>query len=454
MTTEARAFLHADEAICLTCAPMAQKVLNYVTALYHYRQNRCGQTMKLQTNLKRGSPGNRHIGARSHAPRDTQPARNGSALIAVMGVALLISMTVIAVVTTGRQQVYSAQRQCDQIKAQMIAEAGANQTYNLVKTNFAACANSNNFPVTDFDGGTYDATVTTVGTNRANISCDGAYRSGRATAKLDIENIPQIKTNAAPTPGMSPYGCTVLAGRDIEWVGNADLFTSNSWFHANGLYTANGVNKLYGNMSSHSGIELVGGASIYGIGRAPYIDGGYVATSMVTSVQLLAIPDLDLTPYYNAALASNQVYSGDRAISGTVTPPGGIMWVNGRLYMGNGTYTGCFIATGGIELQTTGNGTITVTKTQRYPILVSRDGGILVKQAKQFNFTGLIYCKTGSFEKQGNGDVYGIGTIIAAGDVTKNGGWAGMIYQDSTPVPPGGSDVTSSDRVIVTAWQE
>jgi hypothetical protein len=130
------------------------------------------------------------------------------------------------------------------------------------------------------------------------------------------------------------------------------------------------------------------------------------------------------------------------------------MWVNGTLSFGNGTYTGCFIATGGVEIKTTGNGTVTLVKVNRYPLLVSRDADILVKQAKMLTFRGLIYCKTGSFDKQGNGDVNGRGTIIAAGNFTKNGGWAGMIYEDSTPVPPGGSYIQSSDRLIITAWQE
>jgi hypothetical protein len=174
----------------------------------------------------------------------------------------------------------------------------------------------------------------------------------------------------------------------------------------------------------------------------------------VTTVPLVAIPDIDLTPYYNAALANGQVFSGSKSLSGTVTPNGGIMWVNGTLSFGNGTYNGCFIATGDIELKTTGNGTITQTAVQRYPVLVSRDGTITVKQAKTWTFTGLVYCKTGSFDKQGNGDVFGRGAIIAAGNVSKNGGWSGMIYSDPTPIPPGGSGAAVVDKVIITAWQD
>lgn len=128
------------------------------------------------------------------------------------------------------------------------------------------------------------------------------------------------------------------------------------------------------------------------------------------------------------------------------------MWVNGDLELGNGTYNGCFIATGDITLKTTGNGTIENNRVNQYPTLVSRDGTILVKQAKTWTFNGLVYVKTGGFDKQGNGDVYGYGSIIAAGNVSKVGGWSGMLHMDSTPVPPGGG-VVSQDRVIITAWQ-
>jgi hypothetical protein len=134
------------------------------------------------------------------------------------------------------------------------------------------------------------------------------------------------------------------------------------------------------------------------------------------------------------------------------------MWVNGSLNIGNGVYNGCFIATGGVELKTTGNGTITMTNSTDYPLLVSRDASILIKQAKTFTFDGLIYAKTGNFDKQGNGDVFGRGAIIAAGNVSKNGGWSGLIFSDPTPAYPGtgGSspDLNTANRVIITAWQD
>lgn len=381
--------------------------------------------------------------------------REGSTLVAVMGVSLLIAMMIVGMVAIGRQQIFSARYLRDRVKAQMIAEAGANEAYNLLKTNFAARTNPDNFPLTAFDGGTYDATVTSVNTSKVAIACVGIHGTATAHTKLDVRNYPRPLTNAPSAFSLNPYSYAALSGGYVEWVGNENLQMSNAWMHANGTYYANGANHFYGNIASCERISMNGGAVIDGNACAPVVEGGTAGSTQIGAVPLVSIPDIDLTPYYNAALAAGQVHTGDLTLSGTVSPSGGILWVNGDLTIANGDFTGCFIATGNIEIKTTtSTGTVNMDGVGKYPLLVSRDGSILVKQANEFNFDGLIYCKTGSFDKQGNGEVYGTGEIIAAGNITKNGGWAGMIYRDCTPVPPGGVAVSSVDHAVITAWQE
>lgn len=382
-------------------------------------------------------------------------SKSGAALLTVMGIILLISGVVAGMVAMGHQQVFSAVRLRDLVKAQMIAEAGINDAYNVMKTNFAARLNPANFPAKAFDGGTYDALVIPVGSNSASIVSTGFYGTATATVRADIKNFPIATTNGAPVPGGgTPYGFTILSGGDLNWAGNSDVIMTNGNLHSNGSYLANGVNTIHGNVESCIGISLVGGAVITGTGKAPVISGGTIGTRVTNAVPIVSVPNIDLTPYYNAALANGQVFSGTKTISGTVSPPGGIMWVNGTLSLGNGTFNGCFIATGAIDMQTSGNDTITLNKVNRYPLLASRDGSITVKQVKLLTFSGLIYAKTGSFDKQGNGDVIAKGAIIAAGNVTKNGGWSAFIYDDPTPVPPGGSYENTQDKVVITAWQD
>jgi hypothetical protein len=380
--------------------------------------------------------------------------RTGSALVTVMGIVFLIAVVAVGMVAMQRQQVFSSIHLRDYAKAQMIAEAGVNHAYNLLKTNFAARSAASNFPETSFAGGAFDATVRAVSSNKASIACSGRFEGATASAGADVMNVPILSTNGAPVQGVSPFGFALLAGGNLGWAGNSDLQMSNGWAHCNGTYSANGINILRGNVGACVSVGLVGGATITGIARSPSISGGTIGQPTVTNLPIVPIPNIDLTPYYAAALANNQVFASGKALSGTVTPPGGVMWVNGSMSFGNGNYTGCFIATGAIELKTTGNGTITFNKVNRYPVLASRDGTITVKQAKTLTFNGLIYCKTGSFDKQGNGDVFGTGAIIAAGNILKNGGWSGMLYGDPTPIPPGASMASSQDRVIITAWQQ
>ena len=387
-------------------------------------------------------------------PSNTK-AITGSALLTVMGIVFLIAAVAASMAAMGHQQVFSSVRLRDYVKAQMIAEAGVNDAYNVIKTNWAARLNPANFPAKSFDGGTYDALVIAVISNQASIVSTGMYGTATAMVRADIQNFVTTTTNGAPIPGSgNPYGYNILSGGQINWAGNSDMVTSNGFFHSNGSYLANGNNILHGNVESCVSIELSGSATITGAGKAPAIVGTAIGTPTVTSVSTVSVPDIDLTPYYNAALANNQVYTGSKYLSGTVTPAGGIMWVNGNIYLGNGTYNGCFIATGEIDLQTSGNDTIKLNKVNKYPVLASRDGAILVKQVKTLTFNGLIYCKTGSFDKQGNGDVYAYGAVIAAGNVSKNGGWTAFIWNDPTPVPPGGSLLSSLDRAVITAWQD
>jgi hypothetical protein len=389
-----------------------------------------------------------------NSTRDSRKA--GTAMVAVLALAIVLPLAVTAVIALSQQQAHMARRVTDQARAKAISEAGINAAYSRIATNFGAVAVAENFPQTAFGGGTYDAFAFSVGPSNAVLGCTGVYRDARASCMVEVQNCPQWDADTnAPSP-QSAYGCVITAGGTVTWVGNTDTALSNAWIHGNGAFLGNGANTLWGNVASHARIDMVGGATIGGDAKAPVVSGGTVlGKTIVTDVPLVPIPDIDLTPYYNWALTNGQVYAGSRSISGTVTPAGGVMWVDGDLYLGNGNYTGCFIATGDIELQTTGNGTINMLKVNKYPLLASRDGNITVKQAKMFTFRGLIYCKAGWFDKQGNGDVFGRGAIITAGNFSKNGGWSGILWEDCRPVPPDRNPAAAaSDLVVVKAWQE
>jgi hypothetical protein len=387
--------------------------------------------------------------------------RTGAALLTVMGIVFAVCIVLGSLVVASSNRAHVARKLADRTRALAIAEAGAAKAYSVLVTNFSLRTNPAAFSSASFGGGSYALQVSAIGSNMASIVSTGVCGLAQEYVMLDVRNYgPYGGTNwsgSGTTNGLSTnaFDYAVCSGGTLTWSGNVDLTMSNGWMHSNSAYLANGDNTIQGNVSSSVGITMVGGAEITGTGTAPVITGGGIGDPVVASVPLVNIPDIDLMPYYLAALANGQVVNGTVSLGGNVSPPGGIMWVNGNLNFGNGTYTGCFIATGSIEMKTTGNGTIALEKVERYPVLASRDGDILVKQAKTLSFHGLIYCKTGGFDKQGEGDVDGRGSIIAAGGVSKVGGWSGMLYEDSTPVPPyvpGGS--TPGDYVVgVSAWQ-
>jgi hypothetical protein len=238
----------------------------------------------------------------------------------------------------------------------------------------------------------------------------------------------------------------------MTWTGTRPVTVSGGKIHTNSRYRMVGSVTVVGNVHSGLGIGSTGTTGIEGDTAAPVYDGkspqnitGVVYTGPVAS---LPIPDIDLAPYYNHALANGEVYQGSRHFtgSGVLMPCGGVMWVNGDLQIsGTMTMVGCFIATGSIKISTAG----AHEKVANYPAFVSRDGSIDVSGTGDIH--GLIYAKTGGFAISGGGRV--VGSIIAAGTFTKTGSFAIMAYENSTPVPPGDPGVVAgSDTVCV--WQK
>jgi hypothetical protein len=232
--------------------------------------------------------------------------RRGAALITVMGVVVLMAVVGASVVAMGRQQVYSAQRTRDFIKAQINAESGVNYAYNVLKTNFLAGQSANAFPLVSFtnNGGTYDPAVAyPAGTsNLATVTCIGSYGSATAIAKADIRNYPIATTNAPP-PLTNPYGFGVFCGGYMSYSGSSQFKGAS---HINNYLYANG-NANWGTPSNSVYIECAGtrgfdglNGTIYGTVKAPAISfHGTISDPQVASVPTMNLPVVNLTPYYN-----------------------------------------------------------------------------------------------------------------------------------------------------------
>ena len=387
--------------------------------------------------------------------------KRGAALLTLMIIMLLVVGTVAYMVKDAKQQAFAVTHVRDYLKAQAYAEGGANQAYSLLKTNFALRLDPSRFPPTSYGDGTYDVTITSVGTNKAVISCVGQRGHSTVNVMCDIQNFAAGTsspggTNAVP-PAVGAYTFAIVSGGPMGWSGSGNINVGTGKLHGNGQFKMTGSKQVTGNISSSVKVWLTGSTKISGNAAAPVITASGSAitgSKTVGAVPNVVIPDIDLTPYYNHALAQGEVLNGNQhfpASSGDLAPDGGIMWVNGNLKIAtSGKQTGCFIATGDIDI--TGSGD--QVKVGNFPAFVSRDGTVDISGSGKSH--GLIYAKTGGFDKSGSGDH--TGSIIVNGDFDASGSWSLLTYENSTPVAPVGSggsgEATTGDRVGVIAWQK
>ena len=387
----------------------------------------------------------------------------GAALLMLMLIILLVCVGSVAMVSIGKQQAYSASLVGDYLTAQAYAEAGVCDAYNILRANWAGRTATSNFPLKTYQYGSYDVDVLSVSSNTALITSTGTCGKSVAVVKMDVKNFnpgggSSSSSSTSPPTASGVFLCAIMAAGNLTCSGNSTLNTGNGAVHANGTMTMSGNQMITSpTVSSSVGITMSGNSKITGSVSAPYVtfsgNSTVSGTKTIGAVATKTIPSIDLTPYYNVAVANGTYYSSSKTYSGNTAlePAGGVMWINGTLTVsGNVTMKGCFIATGNITLS--GNGA--QTKVNLYPAVVSRDGSITVSGNASYN--GLIYSKT-SYSGSGNGQIKG--SIISQGDITTSGNFSALVYENSTPVDPTGGGPGSSsggsggDRVGVTAWQ-
>ena len=376
--------------------------------------------------------------------------RDGAALFTVMLMIMVIASLLAVAYKSSIQRVFMTEKLADRVRALSIAEAGANMAYSILQTNFNARLNDTAFPLTTYGGGTFDVTVTPVGTNVAVVDSVGLYGNSREEVILDVRNLGS--TNSPASFDTNSLAYAILCGGNFDFGGCGTISGTNAaLMHANGTMTIRGSANMAVNMKSCVSVSINNNTTINGSIRAPafsYTPSKVTITGGTTTgaVALVTIPNIDLSPYYNQALANGQVYNGNQTLSSGFSPPGGIMWVNGTLGIaGNATYSGSFIATGNMSVS--GNGAI--TNSTSYPTLISRDGNISFTGQK--NLTGMIYVKTGSYSQTGGNSH--TGQLIVKGNINKGGNSDILVYQRSTIIPPG-STSGQNEVVALSAWQK
>lgn len=377
--------------------------------------------------------------------------RNGSSLLTITILVAIASAFAATSVGVSLSRTFMAKKLAERIKAVAIAEAGVSEAYSILVKDFSQRTNAAAFPLTGYADGHYDVAVSAISSNGASVCSTGVYGSVSEVVILDLMK----------TPGQAPYTSdpvafdyAILAGGEIDWTGSSMFHSTNVAVHSNGGFTRSGSGYLNADVSSSTAFRSNGSAGgIDGDVRAPSLSGKLSSISGTTSeeaVPLVEFPDIDLTPYYNEALANGEVINGSASFSSSYAPDGGILWVNGDLGLSgnNAQYDGCFIATGDISVS--GGGAI--RKVNNYPVMVSRDGNIHFTGHKDLE--GLVYVKMGDYQQQAGNNALN-GQYMVRGDFSK-GGSSGtdIFFAEQIIVPPGGSTEGSDGSLAVTAWQQ
>lgn len=380
---------------------------------------------------------------------DKCDGRAGAAFMTVMIVVLIISFVSSAIVSMAMYQPRSISRVRDYIRAKAIAEAGVNQAYSMLVTNFAARYNAAAFPQTSFGGGTYDVTVSPVGTDAAFLVSEGTFGTATARAAVDLKNYGETEPSTGPS---SAWGHSIFANGTINLNGSGTLFGSaftNQDLIQNGAIEW-GASDNTCDVYTVGQFRVNGTADIFGEVYAPVIlvtGQNNITATHEQSVPPIRFPILDLTELYNTAVTNGQVYSGGTYNSNVVLGniPGGVAWFNGDVrFKKTLTFSGCVIATGDIRF----DGSFSNTREGNLPAIISRDGGILINGSHTVE--GLIYC-AGDLRMNGSGTIEG--SIVVGGNIDLNGSYGIVTYNYSAP-PGVGNDGNSGDVIGISAWQE
>ena len=376
--------------------------------------------------------------------------KDGSALVLAMCITAIVTLSAASLMLFADYQLDAMKRAREDNAAIVLAEAGANAAYAVIKTNFANKDNASLFPVTSYNGGSYDATVTSVGSDKAQIKCVGISGTSTQTVIVDIRDFTVGSGSSTNVDMTSPYAYTIFSNGDITFNGSGNLMGNvrcNQSITGNGSFNwGAATNPCYVYVTQT--FNANGNSTLAGMVYAPTVNAKASVPRTIQAVPMIAMPTLPFASYYNTAVANGQVFAGG-TVSGTIgTIPGGVRWYNGSLTVNGGvSYVGCVIATGSINFK----GGCTATPVAGLPLVASRDGSVTLSGSR--NITGLVY----SFQDYTcNGAGTLRGTVICGGHLTLNGSYGvhGYLNTGLGDGGGGGSGGTTNPVIGVTAWQK
>lgn len=379
--------------------------------------------------------------------------KDGYALATVLAAVTVCTLLVASVVKVSMQRCYSVNKLGDKAKAITYSEAGLDYAYSILSADFSKRTDGTLFPSSSYGNGSYAITLSDVTSNSVLVTCVGYCGSASNVSAISVRNYTVQSAEEDYDDSSEAWDYAVFTGGGISWNGSGTFDGGGAMLHSSQAFLLSGSGYVNADVYSPEEIELKGNAcELDGNATAPSIidkKNNITGTPTEEEVASITFPEIDLTPYYQEALANGMVYDGDQSWSygSDYTPEGGIIWVNGSVNLsGSGTLNACIISTGDLKSSLSGG----VTQYSTYPALVSRDGSI--KISSQGDYVGLIYTKSGDFSMSGGGSI--TGQIMVAGDMAKSGNSDAISFVNSAPTPPGGSESEDEDVIGISAWEK
>ncbi|MBU4211548.1 MAG: FapA family protein [Kiritimatiellae bacterium] len=365
-------------------------------------------------------------------PRAPHNDRAGSALVAVLGVSLILMLAGVTMVVLSRQSMHRIHRTVRYAQAQAVAEAGIADMIAKLGTNYTAWQNTT-YMNTFFTNGAYY--VTTRQTNgNVLITSDGIYME--ASNRTIIELLGTVSSNWDELYNLNS---AVMAGGNVNF--STAAFTMNGDIHANGNATSSGGAQ---NGTVNGNISAVGNIGTFNNVTGTNNDEAAVETIPPTG-------PFNFDSYRQMATNNGTYLESNQTLVGKpiTNSANGILYVNGNLTIQNqSSFTGTIVVAGNVTIVNhftqTNDPSIYDPVSSNMPSLLCT-GNITIN-----NNTTL------------NGVVYAAGNVIIQNNTTINGGvisGGNTEIQNSTTITAGAGypvwdplDPTVPPEVIVGGW--
>ena len=416
--------------------------------------------------------------------------KSGYALLTTMFTMATLALTLGTMMKMGHQRAFTVKRLTNQVKSMAYAEAAIDYAYAILAEDFEQRTNSDAFLLSDtttvlpsspsqpnngyyslmlgnsgggsgtpgestYGDGSFSVQLTPVSNRYVVVTTTGKCGNSENAAEVVVEDIYAGSGTTTTTPDyadMEGFNYAILAGGEFSFKGCGPIAGGSvAKMHSNSSIDINGSARAEVNISSTSEIS-VGNNTVKGSLTAPSLDLHKKATitggTTTTSMDAIAIPDVDLTPYFNWAQQNSEVHTGGFSTTTDYTPAGGVMYVVGDVSISSwAVIHGSIIATGNISV----SGHVQIIPTDFVFAMASETGNI--NNTSSSTIKGLVYAKNGNYKQTANGTLEG--QLIVGGTVQKGGNSDFVLFQRNVPSPPGGTTTTPTQSLpLISAWQK